>query len=273
MAEPRTRQAIAADYQAARDRGDAAAMHRYQNEEACFVLLALLERLAADDASFVHGIALKGGILMAGELRSARSSADIDATTGRGRRVDPDKVVDDLRRAGRGFALRLDGEPDRTLGGLIVHFRFDSLTDAGTAKLEVSVREDLVFAVRDAFFDVSALGLQPFTVPAVAEVELIAEKLRTLVQRAQPRDLFDLHLYLVDSGWHIQPDELRQAADAKLAITRHKHWRSGLWRTNLEEIKTAWETTMASWVEPDRLPPYDQVVDNVARRLRSLRLD
>lgn len=119
----------------------------------------------------------------------------------------------------------------------------------------------------------SALGLQPFTVPAVAEVELIAEKLRALVQRAQPRDLFDLHLYLVDSGWHIEPDELRQAVEAKLALTRHKRWRPGLWRSNLEGIETAWEPTMASWVEPDRLPPYDQVVDNVARRLRSLRLD
>lgn len=273
MAEQRTRDAIAADYQAARGRGDAAAMRRYQNEEACFVLLAILERLAADDASFVHGIALKGGILMAGELRSARSSADIDATTGRGRRVDPDKVVEDLRRAGRGFALRLDGEPDRTLGGLIVHFRFDSLTDAGTAKLEVSVREDLVFAVRDAFFDVSELGLAPFSVPAIAEVELVAEKLRTLAQRAQPRDLFDVHLYLVDSGWHLDPNELRQAVDAKLVITRHKRWRAGLWRSNLEDIETMWETTMAAWIEPARLPPFEQVVSDVARKLRSFRLD
>jgi predicted nucleotidyltransferase component of viral defense system len=273
MAEERTREAIAADYRTARTLGDAAAMRRYQNEEACYVLLAILERLAADDASFVHDIALKGGILMAGELRSARSSADIDATTGRGRRLDPDKVVEDLRRAGRGFALRLEGEPDRTLGGLIVHFRFDSLTDAGSAKLEVSVREDLVFAVRDAFFDVSELGLQPFTVPAVAEVELIAEKLRALVQRAQPRDLFDLHLYLVDSGWHIQPDELRRATDTKLAITRHRHWRPGLWRSNLAEIERSWEATLVAWVDPGRVPPFDQTVGQVARRLRSLRLD
>lgn len=86
------------------------------------------------------------------------------------------------------------------MGGHIVRFRFDSLTDAGSAKLEVSVREDLVFAVRDAVFDVSELGLQPFTLHAVAQVELVAEKLRTLVQRAQPRDLFDLHLNQGKSG-------------------------------------------------------------------------
>lgn len=146
MAETRSREAIAANYQAAREASDVAVMRRFQNEEACLVLLAILERLAVEPASFIHRVALKGGILMAGELRSPRSSADIDATTGRQRRIDPERVIADLRRAGRAFNVHLDGEPERTPGGLIVYFRFDSLTDAGTAKLEVSVRENLVFA-------------------------------------------------------------------------------------------------------------------------------
>ena len=189
MADSREREHIAADYQHAREARDADGMRRLQNEEACFVLLAILERLAAEKSSFIHGVALKGGILMAGELHSPRSSADIDATTGHMERLEADQVVADLRRAGRAFNVRPDREPERTRGGLVVHFRFDSLTDAGTAKLEVSVREDLIFAVRDAFFVVSALGLTPFEVPAVAQVELVAEKIRTLVQRAQPREL------------------------------------------------------------------------------------
>lgn len=273
MAEARTRDAISADYQAARDAGEAAAMRRFQNEEACLVLLAILERLAAEPTSFIHLVALKGGILMAGELRSPRSSADIDATTGHQRRIDPEPVIADLRRAGRGFNLRLDGEPDRTPGGMIVHFRFDSLTDAGTARLEISVREDLVFAVRDAFLDVSELGIAPFSVPAVAEVELVAEKLRTLVQRSQPRDLFDLRIYLVESGWHLDPADLRRAVDAKLAITRHRRWRSGLWRQNLDGIEQQWEATMASWVDPEKLPAFAAALEDVSRRLRELRLD
>lgn len=273
MAEVRSREAIAADYQAAREASDVAAMRRFQNEEACLVLLAILERLAVEPETFIHHVALKGGILMAGELRSPRSSADIDATTGRQRRIDPERVLADLRRAGRAFNVRLDGEPDRTPGGLIVHFRFDSFTDAGTAKLEVSVREDLVFAVRDALFDVSELGIAPFSVPAVAEVELVAEKLRTLVQRAQPRDLFDLRLYLVESGWHLDPPDLRRAVDAKLALTRHRRWRSGLWRLNLEAIERSWDETMGSWMDPSRLPPFTTTIENVARRLRELRLD
>jgi predicted nucleotidyltransferase component of viral defense system len=273
MADPRGREAIAADYQAARSRGDTATMWRFQNEEACLVLLTILERLARDASSFVHEVALKGGILMAGELRSPRVSADIDATSGHQRRLDPDRMVADLRRAGREFGLRLDGEPDRTAGGMVIRFRFDSMTDAGTAKFEVSVREDLVLAVRDAFFDVGDLGLAPFTLPAVAEAELVAEKIRALVQRAQPRDLFDLHLYLTRSGWHLDPTALRQALDAKLSITRYKRWRPGLWRTNLDEMEPAWTTTMPAWVDPNRLSSFATVVEGVARRMRSLRLD
>jgi hypothetical protein len=273
MAEPRTRRAIADAYQVARREGDGTAMRRLQNEEACLVLLTVLARLAADESTFIHDVALKGGILMAGELGSPRLSADIDATSGRQRRIDPDRIGADLRRAGREFSLRQDGEVDRTPGGATARLRFDSLTDAGTAKVEVSVREDLVFAVREALFDVTRLGLQPFSLPALAEVELVAEKVRALVQRAQPRDLFDLHLYLVESGWHLDPTDLRAAVDAKLSITRHGRWKVGLWRINLDQIRQQYEITMASWIDPALLPPLDDLTRNVARRLRELRLD
>lgn len=273
MADPRDQEQIAADYRRARDARDTDAMRRFQNEEACFVLLAILERLAAEKSSFIQSVALKGGILMAGELHSPRSSADIDATTGHMQRLEVDSVIADLRRAGRAFNVRPDGEPEQTSGGLIVHFRFDSLTDGGPAKLEVSVREDLVFAVRNAFFDVSALGLTPFEVHAVAQVELVAEKFRTVVQRAQPRDLFDLRFYLVESGWHLDPGELRSAIDAKLSLTRYRRWRSGLWRNNIDVIEGAWEESLVSWIDPHRLPPFNTVLDDVARRLRELHLD
>jgi predicted nucleotidyltransferase component of viral defense system len=120
---------------------------------------------------------------------------------------------------------------------------------------------------------VSDLGIAPFTVAALAQVELVAEKLRTLVQRGQPRDLFDLHLYLVESGWHLNPAELKRAVDAKLALTRHRGWRRELWRLNLEAIGQAWEETMAAWIDPRLLPPFVRTVDEVGRRLRDLRLE
>jgi len=120
---------------------------------------------------------------------------------------------------------------------------------------------------------VAGLGLASFSLPALAEVELVAEKLRALVQRAQPRDLFDLHLYLVHSGWHLDPADLRTAVDAKLAITRHRRWKPGLWRVNVDDIQTTYESTMTSWIDPALLPPFAGLVREVGRRLRELRLD
>ncbi len=91
MAERRTREDIAADYQAARRKEDFAGMARFQNEEACLVLLTVLERLAVDSSSFIHRVAIKGGMLMAGELLSPQSVRRhrchdrLPAPSGRGR--------------------------------------------------------------------------------------------------------------------------------------------------------------------------------------------
>ena len=130
-----------------------------------------------------------------------------------------------------------------------------------------------MFAVRDAFFDVSDIGLDAFSLPALAEVEIVAEKIRTLVQRAQPRDLFDLQLQLTDAGWHLDPADLRQAVDAKLAITKHKRWKAGLWRNHLDEIEANWTSVLEEWIEPERIPEFDETVEVVTKRMRELGLD
>jgi len=273
MADRRTLDEIENDFREARLASDRSAMARLRNEEACVILLTLLGRLAADDSTFIHEVALKGGILMAGELGSPRVSADIDATTGAMRRMDPARIVGDLRSVGRDLDVRQRGAPTHTPGGTIVHLSFESRTDGGSAKLEVSVREDLVFSVRDAFFDVSEIGIDTYSFPALAEVEIVSEKIRTLVQRAQPRDLFDLRLQLMDSGWHLDPADLRRAVEAKLSITKYKRWKVGLWRNHLAETEAIWEPVLQDWLEPTQIPDFDETVAVVARRMRELRLD
>ncbi len=273
MAGRRSLEEIEHDFREARQRNDSAAIARLRNEEACVVLLTLLGRLAADESSFIHEVALKGGILMAGELGSPRVSADIDATTGQMKRMDDERIVGDLQAVGRDLRVRQRGAITRTPGGSIIHLTFESRTDRGMAKLEVSVREDLVFAVRDAFFDVGDIGLDTFSLPALAEVEIISEKIRTLVQRAQPRDLFDLRLQLTDAGWHLDRSDLRKAVDVKLSITKYKRWKAGLWRNHLDETEASWTTVLEEWIEPDRIPDFDDTVAVVAKRMRELGLD
>jgi hypothetical protein len=38
-------------------------------------------------------------------------------------------------------------------------------------------------------------------------------------------------------------------------------------------MEPAWTTTMPAWVDPNRLSSFATVVEGVARRMRSLRLD
>lgn len=273
MAGRRSLDEIERDFREARQRNDGATLARLRNEEACVVLLTILGRLAVDESTFIHEVALKGGILMAGELRSPRASADIDATTGQMRRIDDQRIVEELRAVGRDLGVRQRDATTRTPGGSIIHLSFESRTDRGIAKLEVSVREDLVFAVRDAFFDVGDIGLNAFSLPALAEVEIVGEKIRTLVQRAQPRDLFDLRLQLTDAGWHLDPADLRRAVDAKLSITKHKRWKAGLWRNHLDEIENSWTAVLVEWIEPERIPDFNETVEVVAKRMRELGLD
>jgi len=61
--------------------------------------------------------------------------------------------------------------------------------------------------------------------------------------------------------------------DAKLAITKHKRWRTVLWRSHLDEIEPIWEPVLLDWVELDEVPDFHESVATVAQRLRDLRLD
>jgi hypothetical protein len=56
-------------------------------------------------------------------------------------------------------------------------------------------------------------------------------------------------------------------------LTRYHRWRPGLWRNNIDAIKEAWEDSLVSWIDPQRLPTFNAVLDEVTRRLRELQLD
>ena len=56
-------------------------------------------------------------------------------------------------------------------------------------------------------------------------------------------------------------------------LDRLDAWRLELWRTNLQELREPYEATMANWVNPALLPPFDVLVQDVTRRLRELKLD
>lgn len=247
---------------------------RLLQEETALVLLDLLRQLSQDESSFVHSLALKGGALMLGELGSPRFSADLDFTRGyRATGVDPDGMEDDLQRSGRAYAVRVvDAQRNRYSVVLTLTYQSQCTGGKQPSKVEVSLRENPVVALRRAEIDPTRWGLEPFSVVALDVHDLVAEKLRTLYQRSQPRDLYDTWFYLTKSGMHLDPGTLGDALDAKFAITRAGRYRDGAWREHLDEIEAAWDETLGNILEREEVPPFDEVVREVASALGRLRI-
>lgn len=270
----RTADTIASEYrQALRDDANDAARHLLQ-EEAALVLLDILGHLSDDRSSFVHEVALKGGALMLGELGSPRFSSDLDFTRGyRASGVDPDSMTDEIERCGRAYAFRvIDVQRNRYSVVLMLTYQSRCTGSRQPSKVEVSLREDPVAAVRQAEIDPTRWGLAPFSVNALDPHDLVAEKLRTLYQRAQPRDLYDTWFYLHKSGFHLDPLTLRLALDAKFKVTRIGKYRDGAWCEHLDEIAGVWDVTLSAVLDRSDILVMDDAVNAIASRLAALRI-
>jgi hypothetical protein len=78
-------------------------------------------------------------------------------------------------------------------------------------------------------------GLRPFVVTALSPAHLLAEKVRALVVRAKPRDLYDLWL-MRGMGWRLD----RALASQKLSLYGLEFSRAAL-EAAVERIAPEWE--------------------------------
>lgn len=109
--------------------------------------------------------------------------------------------------------------------------------------------------------------------PAVGEVtvyttgEILAEKLRCIMQRSQCRDLYDVHVLVDVVG--VDPGDVVEAFRRK---SRHRSLDPDEFATTLarrlETYKRRWSNELAEYVGPD-VAPFDAVERAVRRRLRS----
>jgi predicted nucleotidyltransferase component of viral defense system len=99
--------------------------------------------------------------------------------------------------------------------------------------------------------------------------ELCAEKLRTLLQRTQPRDLYDVWRIMSEQADALNLSALAAIFDAKC---RHKNLSPNtltqiLVPTQVEKLRRAWQTSFADQMID--VPPLDQVARETQRALRS----
>ncbi len=114
--------------------------------------------------------------------------------------------------------------------------------------------------------DLPALG----RLTAYTAGEILAEKLRCIMQRSQCRDLYDAHVLLTDIG--LDPVEIVGTFHRK---ARHRSLDPDQFGVKLakrlDAYRRRWDTELGEYVGPD-LPPFDSVERSVRRKLRAARL-
>ena len=93
--------------------------------------------------------------------------------------------IEEIKTIGRTFIFKINGP-----------LHAENPASQARLRIEISQRESLL--QEPSFKEVNPIypDLQPYTLLAMAEEEIFAEKIRAIMSRNKPRDVFDLHFLL-----------------------------------------------------------------------------
>lgn len=231
-----------------------------------FLLVSVAAQLHGD---FPGALCFKGGFVLRHVHGQTRLSQDIDATRMAPPRhkFDADDIRRSIERAGsKLFRVRArDPETDSARSLDFGNISYHGPLGRGKIAVEVSYREGLVLAPVPA--EIGPPFFEPFDVPVMAADEIVAEKLRTLVQRRRPTDLSDLAFLL--TAVEIDDAQVRAIVPRKLepGIVKQGDHEERI-RESIVALRSAYNDVVPA-VAPDA-PPYAEASTVVLARLRSL---
>lgn len=233
-----------------------------------YVLTIVLRRIAGTP-ELGDQLALKGGLALRHIYGSHRMSVDMDFTADR--RLDLELLCDVIE-AVRIFRIRMP----QTIGSTRHSLTLTPVIYVGPRAVEshfdveISYRESVILPPRVVPFVSPFCEL--FDVRVMQIEEIVAEKMRALYQRAKPGDLYDLFFILGNSALNCDMEQTSRLLPTKFVLVAGK-WRRARFFKRLEEraaqIEPLWESALADVVLSE-LPPFDDVITDVQRRLRRL---
>ncbi len=229
-----------------------------------WVLTEIVHHLAQQPVG--QDLVLKGGQALRHVYGSGRFSKDVDYVARR--RVEFAELRDLLTI--RYPTLRPPAmPPTSTKFGLKIDpiSYTGPLRAPGTVEVEVSFREDVQLPVRRLEY-ISPFR-EPFPVAVMDLHEMVAEKVRAMVQRGNPRDLYDLWFIFSQIDARIVDETVARLIPLKFAPPLvSRGWKKHALYTNIRTKEADWDTALrALVVDP---PTFDDALGVVEKALRPI---
>jgi len=230
----------------------------------------LLVTIAGELAeSFPQQLCFKGGFILRHVLGQRRLSFDIDATRYRPpeHKLDSEEVAKAVNGAARRLLYKVKAGTPSTDSGRSLDF--DRITyegpcgGTGFVAVEVSYRESVQLPALER--EIGPPFYKPFGVPTMQDSEIVAEKVRTLIQRRRPGDLDDLAFLFSRAVADIDDDVVRRLLPAKLKLVQDGDWYERL-RANIESMRVHYDKSISA-ISVDPIP-YADAADIVLNRTK-----
>lgn len=230
-----------------------------------FALVTLAARLVDE---FGDRLCFKGGFVLRHVHGHERFSKDIDATRQNPPRhkLDSAEVASVIRSAGMRNFMTLDPGQPTTDSGTSLDFAavaYQGPLGDGSISVEVSYREAVIDGPEWA--TIGEPYYEPFQIPVMVPNEIVAEKLRALLQRVRPTDLSDIAQIL--AGLPVDPGRVKALAGEKFKLVKQGDHRGRI-ESNIAEMASQYDGSVSA-VAPDA-PTYSEAMRLVTSRLRDL---
>jgi len=212
-----------------------------ENAEKDYLLDLLLFQISTESG---NSLVLKGGICLYKLSSLNRFSEDLDFTLN-SRRLDEEALAKMIVR--RLSLIGIEGkvkEIERTGNEINIRFLFKGpLFDGGQKSLcrivvNISQRERVLEELRREMVMPSSREISSFQVYAMSEREIAAEKVRAIMTRNKPRDIYDLW-FLIKRG--VVPD--LSLVDRKLKICKLRY-SPGEFASSIDKKRKFWKTDL-----------------------------
>jgi predicted nucleotidyltransferase component of viral defense system len=249
---------------------------RDQQIEKDYVLSWLLQGIAQHD-SLSDSLIFKGGTLLKKVyFDSYRFSEDLDFTLLFDNEIN-DKILDDFKSvfeyisAEANIPLEITEENEHQDGGFNFYINYvGPLGGQGkhkSVKVDISGNEKLVFEARKKQLIVSYSDQIPHQLHCYSLEEVLVEKMRSVMQRMQPRDFYDIWYLLEVQQMDVKMYSKEFSRKCENKAINPDHFSQKLTQ-RLPQYRGRWVRSMADQIQA--LPDFEQVEREVLRCLKKV---